>query len=140
MEDEAAANLLTRHIWRLVKKARHRLQQMPGCQGGARSVSLLLPADFLNRLGRDVVRMAEGEKHGVRGCTLHIEYADGEERVSVGKIKCDPHITSTTHLHLQLTRASTQPKSVHPIFKILGQGSSTNIYISPGYLLEKRKM
>ena len=40
--------------------------QMPGCEGGAAGVSVLVPADFLNRLSRDVVRMTEGERHGVR--------------------------------------------------------------------------
>ena len=40
--------------------------QMPGCEGGRGGVSVALPGDFLNRLARDVVRMTEGEPHGIR--------------------------------------------------------------------------
>ena len=37
----------------------------PGCEG-IDGVSILLPPDFMNRLARDVVRMTEGEIHGIR--------------------------------------------------------------------------
>ncbi|KAK8376872.1 hypothetical protein O3P69_010067 [Scylla paramamosain] len=112
-EDETAAMLLAKHIWRLLKKARNRLFQLPGCEGGAAGVSVLVPADFLNRLSRDVVRMTEGERHGVRGCTLVIDYFDGCLRT---------------------------PKPSNPLLRILGFGSDNVIHISPGYTLEKRRI
>ncbi|KAG7154670.1 protein charybde-like [Homarus americanus] len=139
LEDETAAMLLAKHIWRLLKKARHRLYQMPGCEGGAGGVSVLVPADFLNRLSRDVVRMTEGERHGVRGCTLHIDYCDGLEVTRIGKIKCDPHLPSSSFLHLTLTRAPEGPRNTNPLLRILGFGNDNVIYISPGYLLEKKR-
>lgn len=139
-EDETAAALLAKHIWRLLKKARHRLYQMPGCEGGAAGVSVLVPADFLNRLSRDVVRMTEGERHGVRGCTLQIDYFDGQEVTRVGRIKCDPHLPSSCLLHLTLTRLSEGPKTNNPLFRILGFGSDNVIHISPGYTMEKRRI
>ncbi|XP_068223071.1 protein charybde-like [Palaemon carinicauda] len=140
VEDEMAAMLLAKHIWRLLKKARHRLYQMPGCEGGAGGVSVLVPADFLNRLSRDVVRMTEGEKHGVRGCTLHIDYIDGQEVTKIGKIKCDPHLPSSSLLHLTLTRSTEGPRNTNPLLRILGYGSDNVIYISPGYTLEKKRV
>ncbi|KAK7025373.1 RTP801 C-terminal region [Halocaridina rubra] len=140
MEDETAAMLLAKHIWRLLKKARHRLYQMPGCEGGAGGVSVLVPADFLNRLSRDVVRMTEGERHGVRGCTLNIDYVDGQEVTKIGKIKCDPHLPSSSFLHLTLTRAAEGPKNTNPLLRILGYGNDNIIYISPGYTLEKKRV
>jgi len=139
LEDEAAAMLLSQHIWKLLKKARSRLSTMPGCEGGASGMSVMVPADFLNRLARDVVRMTEGESNGIRGCTLHIEYTDGEEIVKIGKIKCDPHLPSTSLLHLRLARAKTIPKPGNPLLRILGFGSDNIIYISPGYTIEKRR-
>ncbi|XP_063877462.1 protein charybde-like [Scylla paramamosain] len=139
-EDETAAMLLAKHIWRLLKKARNRLFQLPGCEGGAAGVSVLVPADFLNRLSRDVVRMTEGERHGVRGCTLVIDYFDGQEVTRVGKIKCDPHLPSASMLHLTLTRLSENPKPSNPLLRILGFGSDNVIHISPGYTLEKRRI
>jgi len=140
LEDEAAAMLLSQHIWKLLKKARNRLATMPGCEGGASSMSVMVPADFLNRLARDVVRMTEGEANGIRGCTLHIEYRDDAELVKIGKIKCDPHLPSSSLLHLKLTRAKTTPKPGNPLLRILGFGSDNIIYISPGYTLEKRRV
>ncbi|KAK3849468.1 hypothetical protein Pcinc_043780 [Petrolisthes cinctipes] len=140
-EDETAALLLAKHIWRLLKKSRHRLYQMPGCEGGASGVSVLVPADFLNRLARDVVRMTEGEKHGVRGCTLLIDYCEKGEVTKVGKIKCDPHLPSTCLLHLSLTRAKDSPRSsTNPLLRILGFGNDNLVYISPGYQLEKKRI
>lgn len=139
MQDEAAAMLLAKHIWKLLKKAKQRIYQMPGCEGGASGVSVLVPADFLNRLARDVVRMTEGEMNGVRGCTLHIEYSDGEELVKIGKIKCDPHLPSSCFLYLRLTRSAGPPKNTNPLLRILGYGNDSIIYISPGYLLEKKR-
>ncbi|KAG0717750.1 Protein charybde [Chionoecetes opilio] len=139
-EDETAAMLLAKHIWRLLKKARNRLYQMPGCEGGAAGVSVMVPADFLNRLSRDVVRMTEGESHGVRGCTLQIDYNDGQEVTKVGRIKCDPHLTSMCLLHLTLTRLSESPRPSNPLLRIFGYGSDSIIHISPGYTLEKRRL
>ena len=40
------------------------VHQVPGCEGG--SVSVLVAADSLARLARDVVRMTEGEMYGIR--------------------------------------------------------------------------
>lgn len=54
-----------------------------------------------------------------RGCTLHIEYTDGEELVKIGKIKCDPHLPSTSILYLRLSRASGPPKNTNPLLRLV---------------------
>ena len=46
---------------------------------------MMVNADFLNRLARDVVRMTEGEENGMRGYQLHIEHTDGAELGKIGK-------------------------------------------------------
>ncbi|KAF2361747.1 RTP801-like [Trinorchestia longiramus] len=137
-EDETAATLLSKHIWKLIKKSRHRLAQVPGCEGN--SVSVMVAADFLSRLARDVVRVTEGELYGIRGCVLQIEYRDGDERVSIGRIKCDPKLPVTTHLTLSLTRDRTRTSSTSSLLRLFGWGSESIICISPGYLLEKRRL
>lgn len=137
-QDEAAAMLLSKHIWKLLKKSRHRLSQVPGCEGG--SVTVMLAADFLSRLARDVVRMTEGEMYGIRGCVLQIEYRDGDERVAVGRIKCDPRLPVTSHLTLRLTRDHNRVPPSSTLLRLFGWGSDNVIYISPGYMLEKRRL
>lgn len=136
-QDEAAAMLLSKHIWKLLKKSRNRLSQVPGCEGG--SVSILLAADFLSRLARDVVRMTEGEPYGIRGCVLHIEYRDGDEMVPIGRIKCDPRLPITSQLNLRLTRDHSRTTPTNSLFRFFGWGTENVIYISPGYLLEKKR-
>ncbi|KAA0201510.1 hypothetical protein HAZT_HAZT005396 [Hyalella azteca] len=137
-QDEAAAMLLSKHIWKLIQKSSNRLAQVPGCEGG--SVSVMVAADFLSRLARDVVRVTEGELYGIRGCVLQIEYRDGEERVSIGRIKCDPKLPVTTHLTLSLTRDRSRPHNSNTLLRLFGWGTESVVCISPGYLLEKRRL
>ncbi|KAL7645293.1 UNVERIFIED_CONTAM: hypothetical protein RMT77_003679 [Armadillidium vulgare] len=141
LQDERAAALLSKHIWRLLKRARTRLAKTPGCDGGINGVVILLPPDFLNRLARDVVRMTEGETHGIKGCLLNIEYCAGSETVQVGQIRCDPVLSTTSILRLKIFRNETEPKPRNSLLRLL-RGSNTEdiICISPGYLLEKRKV
>jgi len=136
-QDEAAASLLSKNIWKLIKRNRHRLSQVPGCEGGA--VSVLVSPESLSRLARDIVRVTEGEMYGVRGCVLNIEYRDGPERVHIGRIKCDPKLPVTSSLNLRLTRDQGKCQQPSSLLRLLGWSTDDVIYISPGYLLEKNK-
>ncbi|XP_042219519.1 protein charybde-like [Homarus americanus] len=160
IEDEAAAALLARHIVGLVRRARktkllnlaqhhyayptQNTQAGSGVQwltkllpGAKTSVPVFLPQDFLPRVVRDIVRMTEGEAHGIRGCTLCVEMWDGGRRVVIGKIRCDPKVVSTYTLYVRLVRApSPEPQST---LRFLSNSTKETIYVSPGYQLEKRR-
>ncbi|XP_045595537.1 protein charybde [Procambarus clarkii] len=161
IEDEAAAALLARHIMGLVHRARknrllnlahghrpmpaHNTQGGPGAQwlnkilpGAKTSVQVFLPQDFLERVVRDIVRMVEGEANGIRGCTLRVEIWDGEKRVVIGNIVCDPKVASRYTLYVRLVRAPS-PATQQSTLWFLSSNNNEAIYISPGYQLEKRR-
>ncbi|XP_022191088.1 protein charybde isoform X1 [Nilaparvata lugens] len=101
---------------------------------------VLLPADLLPRIARDVIRMAENEPCGLRGCTLFINFGTEEECRRIGTIKCDPNTVSTFELFLTLTQdAKSTWHSILPQFiKNLTKGGT--IMISPAFELEKKKL
>ncbi|XP_071514075.1 protein scylla-like [Panulirus ornatus] len=156
-EDEAAAGLLARHIVSLVHRARktklltfttnqpqnsNSAQAGSGAQwlskllpGAKTSVPVFLPEDFVPRVVRDVVRMTEGEAQGIRGCMLCLEMWDGNRRVGLGKIRCDPKVVSTYTLYVRMVRAA--PPAYLSGLRFLSNTTNEAIYISPGYQLEK---
>lgn len=101
---------------------------------------VLLPADLLPRIARDVLHMAENEPCGLRGCTLFINFETDQECRRIGTIKCDPNTVSTFELFLTLTQDSRSTwHSILPQFiKNLTKGGT--IMISPGFSLEKKKL
>jgi hypothetical protein len=63
---------------------------------------VLLPADLLPRVALDVLRLAENEPCGLRGCTLFINFETDSECRRIGTVKCDPNTVSTFELFLTL--------------------------------------
>ncbi|XP_068248229.1 protein scylla-like [Palaemon carinicauda] len=158
-EDELAAHLLATHITGLVHRARKKSliklisptpeaefqKNMGNRQWWSKllstrgdGVSVYLPHDFVPRVVRDVIRMSEGEAHGIRGCTLALEVRDGSNRVSLGKIVCDPKVPTTCTLHVRMARAETPPH-VLSSNSFLNMATTEDVYISPGYTLEKSR-
>lgn len=100
---------------------------------------VLLPSDLLPRIARDVIRMAENEPCGLRGCTLFISFEAPDMLRKIGTIKCDPNTVSTFELYLTLKQDATSWHSLLPQFlKNLTRGGT--IMISPGFTLEKKKL
>ncbi|PSN58152.1 hypothetical protein C0J52_01043 [Blattella germanica] len=100
---------------------------------------VLLPADLLPRVARDVLSMAENEPCGLRGCTLFINFETDQMCRRIGTIKCDPNTVSTFELFLTLKQDSSSWHSLLPQFlKNLTKGGT--IMISQGFTLEKKKL
>uniref|UniRef100_A0A1B6CKS5 Protein charybde n=1 Tax=Clastoptera arizonana TaxID=38151 RepID=A0A1B6CKS5_9HEMI len=101
---------------------------------------VLLPADLLSRIARDVLTMAENEPCGLRGCTLFINFESEQECRRIGTIRCDPNTVSTFELFLTLTQDSRSSwHSILPQFiKNLTKGGT--IMISPAFKLVKKKL
>jgi len=156
-EDEHAASLLEFHISGIVKKARKtKLKQLANAQqeqdetklltvakklaGLSNSMNVLMAADFMPRMVRDILRMSEGETNGIRNCTLVLQYLDGFNKVNLGKIVCDPKMEQTCIMHVKLARAPTpeEENQTFSLFSLLGNKPSEDIYISPGYTIEKK--
>ncbi|EEB11572.1 conserved hypothetical protein [Pediculus humanus corporis] len=77
---------------------------------------VLLPSDLLPRIARDVIRMAENEPCGLRGCTLFVSFEASDVHRKISTIKCDPHTVSTFELYLTLKQDSSSWHSLLPQF------------------------
>ncbi|KAF4518922.1 hypothetical protein B566_EDAN006760 [Ephemera danica] len=100
---------------------------------------VLLPANLLPRIARDVLRLAENEPCGLRGCTLYIKFEGDQECRRIGTVKCDPNTVSTFEVYLTLKQDSSPWHSLLPQFiKNLTRGGT--VVISQGYTLEKKKL
>ncbi|CAL4140795.1 unnamed protein product [Meganyctiphanes norvegica] len=154
-EDEQAASLLEYHITGIVKKAtKTKLKELHTVQqdetkllsaakklaGLSNSMNVLMAADFMPRMVRDIMRMSEGEANGIRSCTLVLQYLDGFNKVVLGKIVCDPKMEQSCTMHVKLVRAQIPEEEIQnfSLFSLLGSKPSEDIYISPGYTIEKK--
>lgn len=101
---------------------------------------VLLPSNLLVRISRDVLRLAENEPCGLRGCTLFVNFEGTQECRRIGTIKCDPNTVSTFEVYLTLKQDSSPWHNFLPRFiQNLTRGGGT-VVISQGYTLEKKKL
>lgn len=109
--------------------------------GLSNSMNVLMAADFMPRMVRDIMRMSEGETNGIRNCTLVLQYLDGINKVVLGKIVCDPKMKQTCVMHVKLARAPApeEENQYTSLFSLIGSNPSEDIYISPGYTIEKKQ-
>ncbi|XP_051158732.1 protein charybde-like [Leptopilina boulardi] len=100
---------------------------------------VLLPADLLPRIAKDVLIMAENEPCGLRGCTVFINFETDNMCRRLSRIQCDPHSVSTFEIFLTLKQDHTSWHILIPQFlKNLTRGGT--IMISRDFILEKKKL
>uniref|UniRef100_A0A8D9EFZ7 Protein scylla n=1 Tax=Cacopsylla melanoneura TaxID=428564 RepID=A0A8D9EFZ7_9HEMI len=102
---------------------------------------VLLPSDLLPNVARDILRLAEVEPYGLKGCTLFINFETDQECRKIATLTCDPNTVSTFELYLTLRQDFRHSwHSLLPQFlKNLTKGGST-IMISRGFTLEKKRL
>ncbi|KAJ8893897.1 hypothetical protein PR048_006498 [Dryococelus australis] len=123
-EDGAATRALAR---RLEEELRAAKSAQLACG------EVLLPADLLPRVARDVLRMAENEPCGLRGCTLFVNFETEQMCRRIGTIKCDPNTVSTFELFLTLKQDSTSWHSLLPQFLNYKIMKKTNKELDEGW-------
>ncbi|XP_008468653.2 protein charybde [Diaphorina citri] len=101
---------------------------------------VLLPSDLLPNVARDILRLAEVEPYGLKGCTLFINFETDQECRKIATITCDPNTVSTFELYLTLRQDFRHSwHSLLPQFlKNLTKGGT--IMISRGFTLEKKRL
>lgn len=100
---------------------------------------VLLPQNLMSKIVTDIIRMAENEPCGLRGCHLYLYFQDEDERKAIGEIRCDSTTVSTFELSLTLKRDVSLWSSVLPNF-LRNLTRSSTVVLSPGYLLKKNKL
>jgi len=100
---------------------------------------VLLPADLLPTVSRQILVESEKEPCGLRGCTLDIqlETEDGSQ-MKISSIKCDPEICSTFLLSLTLHQDTSHKWGLTRLFKTLTKGRT--LVIGDRFLLTKTRL
>lgn len=98
---------------------------------------VLLPADLLPRIAKDVLTMAENEPCGLRGCTLFISFETDNMCRRLSRIQCDPNSVPTFELYLTLKQDHT---SWHILLFLKNLTRGGTIIISKDFMLQKKKL
>jgi len=144
-EDHCINNLLGVHLDEWDSPAhsslRHRLEEeLKAAKSQHLSCGeVLLPQNLMSKIVTDIIRMAENEPCGLRGCHLYLYFQDEDERKAIGEIRCDSTTVSTFELSLTLKRDVSLWSSVLPNF-LRNLTRSSTVVLSPGYLLKKNKL
>lgn len=100
---------------------------------------ILIPRHLTHRISLDVIKMAEVEPCGLRGCVIHILLDDASTRKRIGRVFCDRRVVSTFEVFLTLRKDSARHwLSLRHLTG--GLGGTSPLVISPDYHLTKRKL
>lgn len=106
-----------------------------------------MPANLLQQIADDIVRMSCHEPCGLRGCILHLSIERKQKRrlQKLGQIQFDPHTVTTFELHLTLMEDLTGWLSLRRFIRRLISGClhdtiTEDIFVSPGFRLMKEKL
>ena len=103
----------------------------------------MFPRNTLQRLATEVQMMAESEPYGLRGAVLYFNLQrDSNGNVEeLGQVHCNAHVASTFELNITLFE---DVKRWCSILDLVVQGlfsnSKSELYLSPGYKINKRKL
>jgi len=81
---------------------------------------VLLPYGLLQSMARDVLRVAENEPCGLRGCNLYLEFVGdhrpGAQPIVLGMVDFDPSIASNYEIRLMLKQSTAGWNNFLPQF------------------------
>ncbi|CAD7081424.1 unnamed protein product [Hermetia illucens] len=101
---------------------------------------VLLPADLLQRVAAEMIKVSEKEPCGIRGCSVYIEFEDEPSNTRrIASMKVDPSTVSTFELYLTLKHDKSGWTSILPQF-LKNLARSSTIMISPEFTLTKNKL
>ena len=104
--------------------------------GGRR---ILLPADILPRLAREVLRMSQNEPYGIRGVLINMFLDQGEKTITLGKVESTSYVAATFVVNITLKEDVSRWNS----FKELVLGGllgRKELYVATGYKIVKQKL
>lgn len=67
---------------------------------------VLLPSGLLPKVAEDVLKIAETELYGLKGCTLYLLYEGEEDCRRLSNFKIDPTTPSTFEIYLTFKQAN----------------------------------
>lgn len=133
-------------LWRAVVSVLQTKLQLWSQLPQISDLDILIPSDMVERVAKDIVRMSSVEPNGLNGMRIHIKLLrkPSQELFSLGTIQyaSECHVT----FELVLTLIEDKKKWFHlrdlftPFIPGCLSSNKENVYISPGYQMEKKKL
>lgn len=100
---------------------------------------VIVPSGLIDEVTAQVLRLADSEPCGVRGCVLHVHYDSGDQRQRLTRVVLDPTMPNTFELYLTLRPDTTtwyhkMSRIIKPLRK------SGPLLLSTDFKLEKQKL
>jgi len=105
--------------------------------GGRR---ILLPADMLPRLAKEIMRMSASEPYGIRGVLINIALEQRDKTIALGKVESTSYVAATFVVNITFREDESRWNTIRGL--VLGGflGRNKELYFSPGYKVEKEKL
>lgn len=111
--------------------------------GSRRPARLLMPAQLVSQVGKELLRLAYSEPCGLRGALLDICVEQGKSCHSVGQLALDPSLVPTFQLTLVLRLDSRLWPKIQGLFSSNSPfvpGFSQSLTLSTGFRVIKKKL
>ncbi|RZC41787.1 RTP801 C domain containing protein [Asbolus verrucosus] len=99
---------------------------------------VLLPCGLLQKIAEDVLKVAETELYGLKGCTLYLLFEGEEDCRRLSNFKIDPTTPSTFEIYLTFKQANAGWTFLPQFLKKITRGGT--VVISTEYELTKKKL
>lgn len=101
---------------------------------------LIIPNEMSLRVANDIVRMAEDEPCGLKGCIIYVNYEDKCNNRRLSKLRCDPTSVPTFEVTLTLRQDSSWLRGLLPIKGCWKKLKNKAVVISSVYSITKNKL
>ena len=107
---------------------------------------ILFPCGLILKIAQDVLRMAQDEPYGLRGCVLYINLDEKNVTRRIAKVICDPTTVATFELYLTLREDNRGWCMLHKLYitvKSCFKNSKWRTFpkiLCSGFILEKNKL
>ncbi|GAB6028520.1 hypothetical protein CHUAL_002669 [Chamberlinius hualienensis] len=105
-------------------------------------VEVIYPVDLASRVADEIIRLAEDEPCGLRGCIIYINMEDSKicnKIRRLGKVRCDSTAVSTFEVNLNLKQDSGWARLL-PLKGCWKKLKNKSVVISSSYTLTKTKL
>ncbi|ELU14982.1 hypothetical protein CAPTEDRAFT_186269 [Capitella teleta] len=110
-------------------------------------IDVLLPHGMVDKVAKDLVRLASSEPTGLDGMCIHVNLQRklSKQTIALGVIQYNSQVTPAFELHLTLIEDKKKWFHLRDLFApvlpgCLVGGGKEEVYISPGFMMEKKRL
>lgn len=135
--DVSGSPVDTSALGELIVRLHQCLRRSQDVELGGRKI--MLPADMLPRMARDILRMSENEPYGIRGLLVNVSLKQGEKTVHLGKVESTSYVAATFVVNITVQEDVGRWNSIKELV-LGGLLGRKELYLAPEYTSQKQKL